>query len=74
MNHLVPPVLSKGESGPHKIQGIGAGFIPTVLNTKIYDEVVRVSDEDALETAKEIVKTDGIFVGDFIWSCFMGGC
>ena len=60
---LSSPVLSKGESGPHKIQGIGAGFIPTVLNTKIYDEVVRVSDEDALETAKEIVKTDGIFVG-----------
>jgi len=57
------PVLSKGESGPHKIQGIGAGFIPAILNTKIYDEVITVSDDDALKTAREIVKTDGVFVG-----------
>ena len=57
------PVLSKGESGSHKIQGIGAGFIPTILNTKIYDEVITVSDDEALKTAREIVKTDGVFVG-----------
>lgn len=57
------PVLSIGESGSHKIQGIGAGFIPAILNTKIYDEVITVSDDDALKTAREIVKTDGVFVG-----------
>ncbi len=57
------PVLSIGESGSHKIQGIGAGFIPTILNTKIYDEVITVSDDEALKTAREIVKTDGVFVG-----------
>ena len=57
------PVLSKGESGSHKIQGIGAGFIPAILNTKIYDEVITVSDDEALKTAREIVKTDGVFVG-----------
>ena len=57
------PVLTIGESGSHKIQGIGAGFIPAILNTKIYDEVITVSDDDALKTAREIVKTDGVFVG-----------
>ncbi len=57
------PVLSKGEKGPHKIQGIGAGFVPQILDTEIYDEIITVSNDDAFETAREIVKTDGIFVG-----------
>jgi cysteine synthase A len=57
------PVLSGGQAGPHKIQGIGAGFIPEVLNQKIIDEVIRVTNEDAGETARRIAKTDGILVG-----------
>lgn len=57
------PVLSKGEKGSHKIQGIGAGFVPEVLDTEIYDEVIRVADEDAFETARSLGKSDGIFVG-----------
>lgn len=57
------PVLSKGVSGTHKIQGIGAGFIPEVLDTKIYDEVVAVENEDAFETSRLIGKTEGILVG-----------
>lgn len=57
------PVLSKGTSGPHKIQGIGAGFVPDVLNTSVYDEVITVENEDALETGRAIVKTEGILVG-----------
>lgn len=57
------PVLSKGEAGPHKIQGIGAGFVPDVLNTSIYDEVITVENEAALETGRSIVKTEGILVG-----------
>ena len=56
-------VLSGGNAGPHKIQGIGAGFIPNVLNTNIYDEVISVSDNDALDTSKAIAKTEGIVVG-----------
>jgi cysteine synthase A len=57
------PVLSGGDKGPHKIQGIGAGFIPDVLNTKIYDEIVRVKDDDALETARRMAKEEGLLVG-----------
>jgi len=57
------PVLSGGEKGPHPIQGIGAGFVPGVLNTKIYDEIVRVGNEDALETARRLPRQEGLLVG-----------
>ena len=57
------PVLSGGPKGPHKIQGIGAGFVPAVLNTKIYDEIIRVKDDDALETARRMAKEEGLLVG-----------
>ncbi|MCR5107329.1 MAG: cysteine synthase A [Lachnospiraceae bacterium] len=57
------PVLSKGISGPHMLQGIGAGFIPKVLNTDIYDEVMTISDTDAFDTAKMLAKKEGISVG-----------
>lgn len=57
------PVLSKGTAGPHKIQGIGAGFVPETLNTKIYDEVIPVSNEDAFATGKAIAREEGILVG-----------
>lgn len=57
------PVLEGGESGPHKIQGIGAGFVPSILNTKIYDEVLPVKSSDAMETARDIAKKEGILVG-----------
>jgi cysteine synthase A len=57
------PVLSEGHGGPHKIQGIGAGFVPDTLDTKIYDEIVTVKNEDAFATANEIAKTEGILVG-----------
>ena len=60
---LSSPVLSDGKAGPHKIQGIGAGFVPETLNTKIYDEVIKVSNEDAFETGKNIVRNDGVLVG-----------
>ena len=56
-------VLSQGKSGAHKIQGIGAGFVPDVLNTKIYDEIFPVENEVAFETAKEIAHKEGILVG-----------
>lgn len=57
------PVLSEGTAGPHKIQGIGAGFVPKTLNTDIYDEVISVSNADAFDTAKLIAKKEGILVG-----------
>jgi len=57
------PVLSGGEKGPHPIQGIGAGFVPPVLNTAVYDEVIRVKNEDAFETAKRAAKEEGLLVG-----------
>ena len=56
-------VLSTGVAGPHKIQGIGAGFVPDVLNTKIYDEIIPVSNEDAFATGKAIGKSEGVLVG-----------
>lgn len=57
------PVLEGGQSGPHKIQGIGAGFVPSILNINIYDEVLPVKSNDAMETAREIAKKEGILVG-----------
>ena len=57
------PVLSEGRAGAHKIQGIGAGFVPDVLNTKIYDEVFKASSQDAFETARYLAKKEGISVG-----------
>lgn len=57
------PVLSKGTPGPHKIQGIGAGFVPKTLNTSIYDEIVTVKNEDAFETVKIVAKNEGLLVG-----------
>ncbi|MBQ8177047.1 MAG: pyridoxal-phosphate dependent enzyme, partial [Oscillospiraceae bacterium] len=56
-------VLSTGVAGPHKIQGIGAGFVPEVLNTKIYDEVIAVSNEDSFETGRRIGRIEGVLVG-----------
>jgi cysteine synthase A len=57
------PVLSGGKPGPHKIQGIGAGFVPDILNTEIYDEIIQVENDDAFETARLVAKQEGILTG-----------
>ena len=57
------PVLSGGPKGPHPIQGIGAGFVPDVLNTKIYDEVIRVKNDDAFDIARRMAREEGVLVG-----------
>lgn len=57
------PVLSEGKSGPHKIQGIGAGFVPDTLNTDVYDEIIAVENEDAFTASREVSKTEGLLVG-----------
>jgi cysteine synthase A len=57
------PVLSGGAKGPHPIQGIGAGFVPDVLNTKIYDEIIRVKNDDAFQTARRLAREEGLLVG-----------
>ncbi|MEE0929902.1 MAG: pyridoxal-phosphate dependent enzyme, partial [Acutalibacteraceae bacterium] len=57
------PVLSKGTPGPHKIQGIGAGFVPDTLNTDIYDEIIAVENEDAFVTGRTLAKKEGVLVG-----------
>lgn len=57
------PVLSEGKSGPHKIQGIGAGFVPDVLNTKIYDEIIKIENDDAFTAGKLLAKAEGVLVG-----------
>ena len=57
------PVLSKGTPGAHKIQGIGAGFVPEVLNTSVYDEIITVENEDAFAAGKEVGREEGVLVG-----------
>ena len=60
---LSSPLLSKGTAGPHGIQGIGANFVPKALNREIYDEIITVSDEDAMKTGKALARQEGILVG-----------
>ncbi len=57
------PVLSTGKGGPHKIQGIGAGFVPDTLDTKVYDEIITIENEEAFETGRELARTEGLLVG-----------
>ena len=57
------PVLSGGSAGPHKIQGIGAGFVPDTLNTAVYDEIITVENEDAFAAGREIARREGVLVG-----------
>jgi cysteine synthase len=66
------PILSGGEPGPHKIQGIGAGFVPDVLNTKIYNEVIRVSNADAFEASRKLARVEGLLVGISAGANFFG--
>ncbi len=63
MEPAASPVLSEGKGGPHKIQGIGAGFVPEVLNTKIYDEIITIENDDAFEKGKLLAKKEGVLVG-----------
>jgi cysteine synthase A len=56
-------VLSGGQRGPHQLQGLGAGFVPSILNTKIYDEIVRVKNEDAMDIARRMATEEGLLVG-----------
>ena len=56
-------MLSKGTAGPHKIQGIGAGFVPDTLNTEVYDEIITVENEDAFETGRTLARKEGLLVG-----------
>ena len=57
------PVLSGGKAGPHKLQGIGAGFVPSILNTKVYDEIVQVTAQEAFDAARCVARTEGLLVG-----------
>ena len=57
------PVLSEGKAGPHRIQGIGAGFVPNTLNTKIYDEIIKVKNEEAFETGRKLARSEGLLTG-----------
>lgn len=57
------PVMSGGKPGPHKIQGIGAGFIPSILNTQVYDEIIQIADEDAFKATRNLARTEGLLVG-----------
>lgn len=66
------PVLSKGTAGAHKIQGIGAGFVPDVLNTKVYDEIIPVTNEDAFATGKQVGHKEGVLVGHLLRRCDLG--
>ena len=63
MEPAASPVLSEGTAGKHKIQGIGAGFVPEILNTSVYDEVIKVSDEDAFAAARYLAQREGILTG-----------
>ena len=63
MEPAASPVLSEGKGGPHKIQGIGAGFVPEVLNTEVYDEIITIENEAAFETGKLIARKEGVLVG-----------
>jgi cysteine synthase A len=56
-------MLSEGKAGPHKIQGIGAGFVPSILNTSIYDEVITVENQQAFEASRQLAKTEGLLAG-----------
>ena len=67
------PVLSGGASGPHKIQGIGAGFVPEVLNTKVYDEIIRVTNDDAFAAGRTVGKSEGVLVGIFSGAAVWAG-